>query len=245
MQSWPPNAVYLTAWLVEQGYSTQLLNRYKKSKWIHTLGNGAVLKTGDTPTIEGAMYALQKQAKLSVHPAGKTALEILGKAHYLAFNQRHYVLFSQANESLPSWMINRNWDMEIHHVSTSFLPTHLGLVEHVINGLNINISNPARALMECLYQVPKKQDLLECYQIMQGLNNLRPIVVQQLLEACTSIKVKRLFLFLATKSEHQWLSHVKLSNIDLGKGKRQIVENGVFIPAFKITVPKSLANDSV
>src|SRR5690606_5451192 len=115
-----------------------------------------------------------------------------GRAHYLTFNQNEYILFSEANENLPNWMKKHDWEAKIVHINSSFLPKEIGMVEHKLNGLPIQISSPARALLECLYLVPKKQDLVACYHLMEGLNNLRPALVQQLLEACTSIKVKRL-----------------------------------------------------
>ena len=94
--------------------------------------------------------------------------------------------------------------------------------------------------MECLYLVPNKQSLLECYEIMEGLNNLRPPHVQALLEQCSSVKVKRLFLYLAEKSGHAWVKHIQLDKIELGKGKRSIVKGGVYNPEYQITVDKEL-----
>ena len=75
---------------------------------------------------------------------------------------------------------------------------------------------------------------------MEGLNNLRPALVQSLLEACQSVKVKRLFLYLAEKSNHDWFTYLDLSKIDLGSGKRSIVKDGVYISRYQITVPKEL-----
>ena len=62
------------------------------------------------------------------------------------------------------------------------------------------------------------------------------------LESCTSIKVKRLFLFLAEKANHSWVKHINLEKIDLGSGKRSIVKNGAYNSKYKITVPKELVN---
>ena len=76
---------------------------------------------------------------------------------------------------------------------------------------------------------------------MEGLANLRPQLVEQLLKECTSIKVKRLFLYMADKVRHQWLPFVDQSNLELGKGDRSIAPNGVYIAKFKIIVPKELA----
>ncbi|MCI4642810.1 MAG: type IV toxin-antitoxin system AbiEi family antitoxin [Flavobacteriaceae bacterium] len=243
LQDWPENAVYLTSWLVANGYSDQLLSRYKKSHWITPLNNGAFVKSGDIATIEGAIFALQSQGKLGIHPGGKTALNIIGKAHFLEFSRKQFTLFGNENERIPSWLKNYNWGMEINYYSTSFLPINLGLTDIDVNGFSIKGSGAARAIMECLYLAPKKQDLNECYELMKGLNNLRPNQVQQLLEACTSVKVKRLFLYLANKCRHSWLEYVNVARIDMGKGKRQIVIDGVYDSEYKITVPKNLIDE--
>lgn len=94
--------------------------------------------------------------------------------------------------------------------------------------------------MECLFLAPQKQDLIECYQLMEGLNGLPPKQVQILLEACKSVKAKRLFLYMAEKAGHQWFKHLDLEKIDLGSGTRSIVKNGTYIDKYKITVPKEL-----
>ena len=75
---------------------------------------------------------------------------------------------------------------------------------------------------------------------MEGLNNLRPASVQKLLEACKSIKVKRLFLYMADKANHDWVRYLNLDNVDLGSGKRSIVADGIYVAKYQITVPKAL-----
>ena len=95
--------------------------------------------------------------------------------------------------------------------------------------------------MECLYLAPKLQPLLEVFELMEGLNNLRPAAVQTLLEGCTSVKVKRLFLYMVNKADHEWLKFVNLDKVDLGSGKRSIVSDGVYVSKYQITVPRELA----
>lgn len=96
-------------------------------------------------------------------------------------------------------------------------------------------------MMECLYLTPKRLDMVECYQVMEGLVNLRPKVVQQLLESCTSVKAKRLFLYMAEKAGHQWLQFVDQTNIHLGAGDRSLVDNGVYVAKHHISIPRELA----
>ncbi|MBG7631323.1 MAG: type IV toxin-antitoxin system AbiEi family antitoxin [Bacteroidetes bacterium] len=241
LNSQPSGVVYLSSWLTKNGFSTQLLNRYKKSNWLYSIGTGAWMRVGEKPTYEGALSALQQQSNSSAHLGGKTALSLLGKTHYLELSTQQIILFGGNKEKLPAWFSKYDWGLKVNYFSSSFLPPQVGLqtIEH--QTFKLRISNPVRALLECLYLVPKKQELVECYEIMEGLNNLRPKQVQDLLEQCSSVKVKRLFLYMADKAQHDWFNYINLEKIDLGKGKRSLVKEGVYISKYSITIPKILA----
>jgi hypothetical protein len=45
---------------------------------------------------------------------------------------------------------------------------------------------------------------------------------------------------MAEKGNHQWLQFLDLSDVDLGKGNRQIAKNGVFNGKYQLTLPKEL-----
>lgn len=242
LSSQPAGVVYLSSWLTEKQFSTQLLNRYKKSNWLYSIGRGAWMRTGDKPTYQGALFALQRQADLNIHLGGKTALSLLGKSHYLELSTKQIIIFGGSEEKLPAWFLKYDWGLKMNYFSTSFLPPNVGLQTLEQGTISLLVSNPARALMECLYLTPKKQELVECYEIMEGLNNLRPKKVQELLEACTSVKVKRLFLYMAEKAGHDWFTYIDLEKINLGKGKRSLVKDGVYISKYQITIPKALEN---
>ncbi len=92
--------------------------------------------------------------------------------------------------------------------------------------------------MEMLHLVPGKLPFDESLLIVENLVSLRPEVVQRLLEMCRSIKVKRLFMYLAEKAEHPWLAQLDLSRVDFGKGKRLIIRNGRYDTKYRITVPR-------
>jgi hypothetical protein len=131
--------------------------------------------------------------------------------------------------------------MDIQHVPTSVLNSELGFVEHDEKNFTIRISSPERAMLECLYLAPKRIDLVECFQVMGSLANLRPKVVEGLLTACASVKVKRLFLYMAEKANHQWLPFVDQSKLDLGKGERSLSKGGTYIAKYNLVVPNELA----
>lgn len=74
LKSQPAGTVYLTSWLTKNGFSTQLLNRYKKSGWNYSIGIGAWMRVGEKPTYQGALYALQKQADFQYSLSSKNGL---------------------------------------------------------------------------------------------------------------------------------------------------------------------------
>jgi hypothetical protein len=240
LRSVPAGTVLLSSWMKTNGYSLDLQRRYRNSNWFESLGNGAMIRKGDSVSYEGALFALQKQANLSIHIGGRSALNMLGKAHFLELSSQRVFLFGPTNENLPVWFRDKYWGVELMYTKSDFLPKDVGLTEYEIRNFSIRISNPARALMECLYLAPKKQSLLECNEIMESLTTLVPSTVQLLLESCTSVKVKRLFLYLAEKSGHAWTRHINLEKIDLGSGKRSIIAGGAYNVKYQITVNKEL-----
>ena len=77
---------------------------------------------------------------------------------------------------------------------------------------------------------------------MELLTTLRPKVLQQLLEKCSSVKAKRLFLYMAEKANHPWWKALDTSRIDIGSGRRMIVPKGKFVSKYNITIPADLFN---
>lgn len=239
----PTGVVLQSHWLVSRGYSLDLQKRYRQSRWLESIGKGAMVRAGDQVDYVGALYALQKQSNLFIHPGGRTALYLLGKSHYLELSGKQAVIFGGQRERLPTWFLKHDWGLKIKYHQTSFLPADVGLTEIELKNFSIKVSDTTRALLECLYLAPKNQELMECYQLMEGLNNLRPTHVQSMLEKCQSVKVKRLFLYMAEKAGHQWFQYIDVKTIDLGQGKRSIVSQGTYISKYQITVPKEFEAD--
>jgi len=71
---------------------------------------------------------------------------------------------------------------------------------------------------------------------MELLGTVKPAVVQSLLECCASIKVKRLFLYMAERAGLAWVKRLDLASIDLGSGDREITKGGQYDKKYRIVV---------
>jgi len=242
MKSWTKNTVSVYPWLGEQGVDRKLAEKYVKSGWIERIGRGAFKKAGEEVDWTGAVYTLQKHMKKTVHPAAKTALQLLGRAQYIpaGFTESRVVLFGSVNEKLPAWFKKYEWRVKIQYVMTGLFGKSIGvgMTGYDTGNYEIKISAAERAALEFCYHVPVRADFYELDEIMASLTTLRPDIVQKLLEECRSIKTKRLFLYLAEKHEHTWVKRMDLSRVGLGEGKRALSRKGRYDPKYRIVVPK-------
>lgn len=258
---WPHQCILTSTALIEKGYSYELIHKYKNHNWLTPIGPGSYLLPGTTVTWSGALYAIQTQLKLDIHIAGLTALYLKGYAHYISPNafddtlsavagksaspstKQRFFLFGSPGVQLPTWFKNFDWSINFNFCTTNLFPENCraGFTDYAKNHFSIRMSSPERAILEMLYLVPFKASFDEAFKIMETLITLRPSVIQNLLDACSSIKAKRLFLFMAEKHRLPWFKKLDLSKIYLGKGNREIVRNGVLDKKYLITVPKSLA----
>jgi len=246
VSQWPRGTPAAASYLNTLGFSHDLLTKYKKSGWIQSFGRGAYILNEDKVAWPGALYALQTQLGLNIHPGGKTALELKGYAHYLPSGKRKIFLYGTQGVVLPTWFKENRLRVEIAMIRTNLFPasSELGLSEFKEKDLTLKISAPERAAMEMLHLVPGKIGFDEAFLIIENLATLRPGMVQKLLFMCRSIKVKRLFMFMAEKHGHSWVSELDVSRFDLGKGKRMIIPKGHFDTKYRITVPRDLYGES-
>lgn len=224
-------------WLNKQGLDKRSAYQYENNNWLESIGTGAYKRYGESISWEGGLYAIQKQLKLDIHIGGKTALELLGKSHNISFNHKSF-LFSSSKANLPKWFKTHSWQSNLTLIKTQFLNPDTALKELDMGNFKLQVSSIERAILEVLFLVPKQQDFQECYYLMEGLMDMRPKVLQSLLEECKSIKVKRLFLFMADKANLPCLKKLDLCKINLGSGKRVIVPGGNFDSQYQITYPK-------
>ncbi len=245
LNSWPYGTIAVSSWLKKQGVSAQLAAVYKKSGWIESVAHGAFVHAGDKVSWSGGLFALQEEMGLVVHAGGRTALQLHGSAHFLPLSADHPVFLFGLRRTLPNWFIKYSWGMTVCNVYTHCFPykERTGLTERKMEAYSVWLSTPELAMLEVLYLVGRRESYQNAFLLMEGLNTLRPDLVQELLEKCSSVKVKRLFMHLAEQFKHPWLQYVNVDKINFGKGKRVVEAGGYFDSKYDLSVPGASSKD--
>jgi len=240
LRSWPHGTVAVTSWLKEQGVSRQLAVQYQKSSWITSIGQGAFIQVGDRVDWMGGVYALQSELHLPVHVGGRTALQMQGAAHFLPMGVGHPTFLFGLKRSLPKWFTKYAWNHPVHNIYTNSFAYQgsTGLTEKDLGTYSIQLSTRELAMLEVLFLIGTYETYDHAVLLMEGLHTLRPDMVQELLEKCSSVKVKRLFMYLAEHFDHPWVKRLDLSKVDFGRGKRMLAGGGQFDSKYNISVPK-------
>lgn len=250
IQNTEPGSIVLQSWLSKNGISPQLAARYGQSNWLKKLRSGVYFRPGKEPHWQGAVYCLISQLNSPIHVAGLTSLAYQGKAHYLRLEQDSVWLEIPAKTFIPKWFkelpstANSLFKPNETFPDWRFLTSNKlnyteqsDLIEVEVKGLTLKVSSQELATYELLNAVPKFTSFEHAAELFQGLVNLSPKKVQSILSRSRSIKTNRLFLFLAHYYNHPWVSRLNELEINLGSGKRKVVDNGKLDKSYLITVP--------
>lgn len=256
----PEGLLAPTYWLEAHGYSRSLLAGYVKRGWLESPARGVYRRPGPPLKWQHVVCSLAKMSGGSVHVGGLTALELRGYAHFLKPRGLARVeLYLDAKP--PGWLAKLGLaERFAAHRNTLFAfpvtamhepPPPAYALRQEMNGVAaepwgawddpLPVALPERAVLEFLDEVPGKQSLEHAALLMQGLGDLGSRRVLELLGACRSVKVKRLFLALAARQQFQWVKPVLAAadrgEVALGRGKRSLAKGGKFDPKYRITVP--------
>ncbi len=258
------------AWLERKGYSSALRNQYVKAGWLEQPARSVFRRPGGVLKWQHVVISLQHLLRIHPFVGGRTALSLHGYDHYVSSSGPTEVHLYHPDK-LPAWLFTLDCDATFvcHNSQRLFRndPIHRDLgnqginlqtgtttsSDHLGSSLTeqnwghwdwpITLSTPERAILELLDEVPRRETFHQADMLMEGLGSLSPHRVQKLLEDCKSVKVKRLFLWLAHRHGFRFLNRINEARIDLGSGKRSLVKGGHLDPDYLITVPEEMHGD--
>lgn len=241
----PQGMLVDATWMEEHGYSTSLRSQYVAAGWLERPTRGTYKRPLGELTWERVVASLQHLMGYPVHVGGRTALELHGYGHYLTPDGPTRVEL-YADPPLPGWLEKLPFQQTFHAHRASTLFRDDELEVRTTKPLDdeapypLIVATPERAWLEMLEGVPNRESFHHADMIGESLRTLGPRRLQALLEACRSVKVRRLALWFADRHDHPWRARLERDRIDLGSGKRMLVRGGRLDPTYLITVPKDL-----
>ena len=180
---------------------------------------------------------------------GISALSISGLSQYLSLARQSQIHLYGDNQ-LPAWLSRLTLPMQFkgHRTrrlwSGKLLKNKNCIKEHkwATELPPVYFSCPEKAFLETLIEVPDRVTFEHADELMQGLMYLSPGKLDILLKECKSIKIKRLFFWLAKRQQHPWFSKININNYDLGSGNRVVAKGGKLDTELSITVPSHMTN---
>jgi hypothetical protein len=259
----PEGLLVDAAWLAENDYSSPLRAKYVATGRLEQPARSVYRRPRGSLSWQQVVISLQTLLGEHLTIGGRTALDFQGFAHYLAQSVHEVHLYGDAPP--PGWLAKLPLPAAFRFHNARRLFPDVPISAFPVTDLNggavelkreaeahfvvqtwgqwdwpIILSTPERALLELLDELPAHESFHQVDMLMDGLANLRPKRMQQLLVACTSVKVKRLFFFFADRHPHAWAKRLDPAAIDLGRGKRMLVRHGKLDKRYQITVPEDL-----
>ena len=221
----PPGIPLTARFLADAGISRQLVHAYIKGGWLEKLSSGYYKRHNDMITSAGAVLSMEMQG-LDVHIGGKSALSHHGFVHYLSSEKPVVYLYGRISK-LPKW-VDAEFFCEVRKERLFGEPETLSerlYVKRMETGTELSpyVSEPERALLEMLEDVPLRQSLDESRKLMETMFGLRSEIMQDLLIRCCRIKVKRLFVLEAQRLNLPVLKELNLNDIDFGSRSLYII----------------------
>lgn len=259
----PEGMVVDAAWLEARGYSSSLRSQYVSAGWLDQPVRRVYRRSRGPILWEQVVISLQTALDYPLTVGGRTALEAQGYAHYLKNTVSEVHLYGP--DRPPSWLTTLPLETAFHYHNSRRLfsgdpkiaksradKTNDALTDGPLPPLMpggfiaqsggtiswpLRTSSPERALLELLDELPNRESFHQVDMLVEGMVNLSPRRMQNLLMTCQSVKVKRLFFYFADRHQHPWLAQIDKSVVDLGAGKRVLIKGGKLDQQYQITVP--------
>ena len=235
---WKDEEVHTYSWFKFHGISRQSIHQCLNNGLIKKLGGGTYIKANDELNWHAAIFTAQKELQLPLHVSGQSALEMQGSGHFIQLGKKPLVYIIKRKEiRIPIWLKKNDWSVKFRFKTSTLFPSNLGLIEYDQSKFHFTLSSKERAIMEMIDSLDLTDSFETLERYFEGLLDLRSSLVQKLLENCSSIKVKRVFLHMADKLRLPVMKKTNIRRVELGRGKRVVSKKGKLNKTYNITVP--------
>ncbi|MDE2955981.1 MAG: type IV toxin-antitoxin system AbiEi family antitoxin domain-containing protein [Bacteroidota bacterium] len=238
-------------WLDAMGIGRVNARSYVNSGWLERIACGVYRRPFPDSSPEygvewdTVLRSLRWLMGWTGHIGGESALSHHGYNHDMKF---WTLCVFVHGDPLPSWIDRIPCGQEFYRRPLTLFtgPRDMGVSSFRPQGDTVPArwplwySRPERALLEAMAEVPQRVDFYRIDKVVQSMwSRVSADNFNELLQACTSYKVRRLFCAFAARHDHHWWSKIDLDNLDLGRGVSYLARQGGKIhPDFQVKMPE-------
>ncbi len=231
--------------LIKMGFAKPAIDYFLRSNKLTSVCHGVYRRPGPSLKWEHLVYSVT-QLRYNVHVGSRSALDLLGYAHHLPLGGLQQIHL-YCVDKLPTWLSTLGEPVKIvsHRLKMFNTIPPGSIIERPFGHWDwpIPYASAELALLELVDDITDEAGFMMADKYFETATTLRPNLLNQLLSVCSKIQVNRLFLWFAKRHNLQCFNSVKLSDINLGIGKRMIIRDGALDNEFNITVPKRMVDD--
>jgi len=230
--------------LYSYGLNRPDVDYYVRSGFLNSFAHGVYHRTSDYHLTWQEVVSSLADLNYEIHVGGISVVREAGLEHFVNVSDYAKSISLYSAEAIPKWLDDTP-------LNTSFISTKQSWLNKLPDSVykdqifgqwnrKIKYATLELALLEQLVDVNLESDIVTIDRQLEGMVNLSPTRLNDLLMLCPSVKAKRLLGWLLKRHEHTWIKHIKWNAIDLGKGKRSIIKGGRYNNEWQITVPKAM-----
>jgi len=218
-------------------FTPTLIQKYKESGWIKSIGRGAYQFPEAELSFEGIIHSLQKDLSLQVYPGAKTALEMAGIRQYYREKERIY-LYTASKTNLPLWAANYNYEREFRVIKSSRWNDREFQVNPNTKSFEFFIASKELAIVQQIELVGKGESFEETAQLFELLDSMDPDLLNMVLKKASK-RSRRIFKLFSELYKHPWHKDISDKILDSGDSVITVEKGGRYLSQYKLVIPEN------
>lgn len=214
-----------------------LIQKYKESGWIKSIGRGAYQFPEAELSFEGIIHSLQKDLSLPVYPGAKTALEMAGVRQYYREKEKIY-LYTDGKTNVPLWAGNYKYGRELRVIKSTRWDDREFQVNPNTKSFEFFIASKELAILQQIELVGRGESFEETAQLFELLDSMDPDLLKKVLKKASK-RTRRIFAFFSDLFKHPWKKHISKKILDSGDSVITVEKGGRYMSQYNLVIPEN------
>lgn len=235
--------------LYSYGLTRPDVDYYVRSGFLSSFTRGLYHRKSDYNLTWREIVASLADLGYQAHVGGASVVRDAGLEHFVSVGDSATSISLYSAEPLPNWLSDTPTPEILTATKQSWLKKLPSSVYRAQTfgqwDRELKYATLELALLEQLVDAKLESDIVAIDRQLEGMANLSPTRLNELLRLCPNVKAKRLCGWLLQRHDHAWIKRIEWNTVDLGKGKRSVIKGGRYNDQWQITVPRKMEDQTI